>query len=57
MDFLPDAGHLRVADKSAFLEVLSEAAWWYACYYIRDMSAKVGTKTNTSFFCCTATSW
>ena len=35
---------------TSFLEVLGEAAWWYACYYIRDMSTKVGTMTNTSFF-------
>jgi len=40
-----------VSAKSAFADVLGEAAWWYACYYIRDISAKVGTKTNTDFFC------
>jgi len=50
MDFQPYAEHLSVADKSAFADVLGKAAWGYACYYIRDMSAKVGTKTNTSFF-------
>jgi len=54
--FLPDAEHLSVVDKSAFADVLGEAAWWYACYCIRDMSAKVGTKTSTSFFCCNASS-
>jgi len=57
MDFLPGAEHLSVVDNSAFADVLGEAAWWYACYYIRDMSTKVGTKTNTSFFSCNATSW
>ena len=53
---LPDAERLSMLDKSAFVDVLGEAAWWYASYYIRDMSAKLGTKTNTSFFCCNATS-
>jgi len=56
MDFLSDDKHLSVVDKSAFADVLGEAARWYACYRIRDMSAKVGTKTSTSFFCCNATS-
>ena len=30
MDFLPDAEHLSVVDKSAFADVLGKAAWRYA---------------------------